>query len=278
MNPFKALVKLFLVQMRQSKALWVICGVMALAILFNVYTETQFKQWMDDGMTYDLATQKATGALKQLAASIRNYSVIFVFVIAALVAPTSRKNGTSQFVLSLQVSRMKLAIAQFLALSIFITAAVLIIHTGFGIIALRLSYIDLADMLFAWIVLLAPLLMTAAVSFALSLSLSSISVYLVLLGIPLLTFSLVESTYTSRIGKWIPVCFARMVDNIILFFPSPDSLIFWPFLSPKRVIVDPPHPVWSWSLLNYAFVMVFWVSLSFYFYRSLNIGSRQVLK
>lgn len=278
MNSFRTLVKLFLLQMRQSKALWIICGIMIVTILFYVYTQSQVKAWMDNGLSYDMATRQASGKLNELATGIKNYTVVFVFVISALVAPTSRKNGTSQFVLSFQVSRMTLALAQFLALAIFILAAVLIIHLGFGIMAFRLGHIGLMDLLFGWITLLVPALTVAAASFSLSLSLSPITVYLILLGIPSLVISLAESFFTSAMGGWVPVFLARLVDNIALLFPNPGSLMFWPYLGPDVTVSAPPFPVWSWSFYNILFATIFWVSLGYYFYRSLNIGSRQVLK
>ncbi len=277
MKPFFSLVDIFMRQLIRSKALWVITGILALMLLYNLYYQSMFSDWLDDGITYDMATRKAFDSLRSLAGQIRTYAVFFTVVIAAVVAPESRKNGTTQFVLSMQVSRRRLALAQFTALGLFLLAAVLIVHLGFSIFAMHVGFMTLIDLVFSWILLFLPLLLAAAVSFSLSLTFSTVVVYLIVFGIPFVLLDLLEALIAWQ-GSWIPVPVARVVDNLAYLMPDTESIIFWPFLSPRLSVADPPFPVWTWSLLNFCFSVCFWVLLGLMLYRNYNIGSRQALK
>jgi ABC-type transport system involved in multi-copper enzyme maturation permease subunit len=276
-RPFTTLVKLFLQQMIRSKALWLISGLLLAMILLINYYQSQFREFLGNGMTYEIATQKVIGNLKNIVLQIKSYGVVFIIIISALVAPASRKNGTTQFVLSMQITRFELASAQFSALALFVCAAVLIIHVGFSIAALRVEFIGISEVALGWITLLLPLLLAAAVSFSLSLTLSSIAVYLILFGGPLLFLPLLDTVMTWK-GHWVPVPMARLFDNIGLLFPNPEFLIFWPFLSPNLTVTDPPFPIWTWSIANFGLTVMFWILLSYYYYKNFNIGSRQALK
>ncbi|MFZ2632769.1 MAG: hypothetical protein WA081_10835 [Desulfosalsimonadaceae bacterium] len=273
MKPFFTLIDIFIRQMIRSKALWVMTGMMALMILINFYFQSQFDDWMKGGMTYDMATRKATGALTSMAQEIRTYASIFIIIIAAVIAPESRKNGTTQFVLSLQVSRLKLAAAQFIALTLFIVAAVLVIHSGFSVFALKMGFIGIPEVLLSWILLLIPLLLAAAVSFSLSLTFSTAVVYILVFAVPLILIELLDTLIRWK-GQWIPVPVAHIVDNLNFLFIHPESIIFWPFLSPNLSVSDAPYPVWHWFLLNNFFAAGFWVMIGYLFYRNYNIGSR----
>jgi hypothetical protein len=278
MTPQKTLTVIFLRQMKQSKALWIIFGIALFIIIYDFYSQSRIKESMAMGMSYDVATRQAVGKIREFSDELKNYMVILVFVASALVAPASRKNGTTQFVLSLHVSRMKLALAQFTALSIYVTAAVLIIHTGFGVMAIKTGFIGIPDLLFGWIPLLMTLLMVSVVSFCLSLNLSSISVYLIFLFIPGSLSAIRREYFTTTWGAATPVPIARMIDNLIFLFPSPDSFLYWPFANPGLRVLGPPYPLWFWPITSFVFITLFWVSLSYCFYRKMNIGSRQVLK
>ncbi len=277
MNTSITLVKIFFSQMIRSKALWLMTAVIISMILLNLYYQSQFSEWIDGGMTYDMATQKASNKLNAIAEELRYYSVLFVIIVSALIAPVSRKNGTTQFVLSMQVSRLRLALSQYIALSLFITAAVLITHIGFSIAGLRLGNMGLPELLIGWLSLLIPLLIIAAVSFSISTAFSSIAVYIVLLGVPFLILPLLESLIRWK-GEWVPVPMARLIDNLNFLFPNPDFLMFWPYLSSRLMTTDPPYSIWIWSVMNFILSAVFWIALSYYVYRGYNIGSRQVLK
>lgn len=277
MHSFFSLVKIFLSQLIRSKVLWMICAVITAMVLLNIYYQSQIGEWLEGGMTYDMATRKAANRLNSLAEQVKSYSVLLVILVSALVAPASRKNGTTQFVLSLQVSRLKLFIAQYAALAIFITSAVLITHIGFGIVGFYIGSIGILELFAGWISLLIPLLVIAAVSFSLSTAFSAIAVYIALFGFPFLLLPLFDTLMHWK-GKLIPVQIARFIDNFGFIFPDPEFLMFWPRLSPKFITTDPPFPIYTWSILNFIFSAAFWILLSYYFYSNYNIGSRQALK
>lgn len=234
-------------------------------------------EWLEGGMTYDMATQRASSNLNSMAEQVRTYSVLLVIIISALIAPASRKNGTTQFVLSMQVTRLRLSIAQYTALAVFITSAVMITHLGFSFVGLYIGSMGLLEVLIGWISLLLPLLVIAAISYSLSTAFSSIAVYITLLGIPFLILPLIDTLMNWR-GKWIPVSVARLFDNIGFLFPNPEFLMFWPHLSPGHMVTDPPFPIYMWCILNFVFTAAFWISISYYFFANYNIGSRQPLK
>ena len=277
MRPFLSLVNIIVRQMLRSKALWIIIGIFAIMAMVYFYNQSQFNRLLDEGISYDMATQQASGMLDRLARQIRGFSMIFVILISALVAPESRKNGTTQFVLSMQVSRLRLGIAQFIALSLFIAAAVFIIHIGFSIFAIQVDYFSLWEFFFSWFFLLVPLLLTAAVSFTLSLAFSSIIVYLIIFGIPSVLLNILNELIGWK-DKEAPLFLVQLIDNISLLFPEPESLIFWPFMGPDISVSGPPYPIWIWSILNAIFVVCFWLLLAYAFYRNFNIGSRRPLK
>jgi ABC-type transport system involved in multi-copper enzyme maturation permease subunit len=277
MGSFFSLVRIFFSLMIRSKALWVICAVVISMVLINFYIQSQMNEWLEDGMTYDMATQRASNNLNSLAEQVRSYSVLLVTIVSALIAPASRKNGTTQFVLSMQVTRLRLSVAQYAALAVFIASAVMITHLGFCIVGLYIGSIGLLEVLIGWMSLLLPLLIMAAISFSLSTAFSSIVVYLTLFGIPFLLLPLLDTLMQWK-GKWIPVPVARLFDNLGFLFPDPEFLMFWPHLSPGHMVTDPPFPIYSWSILNFIFSAAFWVFISYYLFANYNIGSRQPLK
>ncbi len=277
MYNFPILVKIFFKQLIRSKALWIISGLLLVMVLLIFFYESNMQEWLGSGMTYDMATGKASNQLKNLSNSIVSYSILFIIIISALIAPGSRKNGTTQFVLCMQVSRLKLALAQFSALSIFVCIATLIIHIGFAITAIKVSLIGFPELFLAWIPFLATLLVASAISFSLSTGFSTIATYIILFGIPKILLPLIQELMVWK-GQWIPVPVARLFDNLAMLFPDPKNIIFWPFLSPQMDIISPPYPLWTWCLLNYSFGALFWILVGFYCYSGNNIGSRQVLK
>jgi hypothetical protein len=94
---------------------------------------------MGQGSSFDRATRAALSELDRLASQFRTGLVFAIIVMSALVAPESRRNGSLQFVLSLQVSRRRAALAQFAALSALVTAAAVIVYIVFLTVPLLLG-------------------------------------------------------------------------------------------------------------------------------------------
>jgi hypothetical protein len=126
-------------------------------VLMNYFISSEMYRALGSGESYDIASRRATSQLQSFAAEIRNYSMVFVLVVSALVAPAACKDGTAQFVLALSVGRFKTAAAQFAALSILVGLSLLIIHLGYVAAAAKIDAISGVEAVFSWIFLVLPL-------------------------------------------------------------------------------------------------------------------------
>lgn len=273
MKSFLTLTSLFLKQLVRRKSLWIVFAVFGGMILINYIIQSQMERALGEGVSYDVATRKAASALQSFAGQIRSYSVILILIVSALVAPASRKDGTTQFVFTLSVSRLKLALSQYAALSVFVLASVIIIHTGYAITALQLGIMTAGEVAFSWIFLLIPLMLYSAVIFSFSLSNSAIVTYIIFIAIPYLLIRLAE----AGIEEWadyVPMVMVRFTDNLELLFPDMNGLILWPRLSPGIIPKAPPFPDWTWCIVHVILASFFWIALGFWFYRNYDFGSR----
>lgn len=276
MRQFLTLARLFWQQLIRRKSLWIVMAVAAVALLVNYAIQSQIEELLERGVRYDIATRQASASLDSFADQIRSGSLWLVVVIAALVAPPSRRDGTTQFVLTLSVSRLRLALAQYAALAAFIVIGVLVTHVGFMAAAHRLGILHWPAALFAWWLLLVPLLAQAAASFSLSLTRPPILVYGILLGIPYLLLPLLEGFvggWETDVPRVIRLLAARSIDNASLLFPHLQALIPWPGLTlptPER----PPHPAWALEVLHACAATAFWVVVGLWAYRRHDFGSR----
>jgi hypothetical protein len=105
MRQYLTLVRLFWQQLIRRKSLWIVMAVVGVALLVNYTIQSEMKAMLEDGVRYDIATRRAAASLESYAGQIRMGSVFLVLAIAALVAPPARRDGTTQFVLTLSVSR-----------------------------------------------------------------------------------------------------------------------------------------------------------------------------
>ncbi len=277
MNSIFTLTAIYIRQLQRSKSTWIVLLIFAGMFIINYYVQSRFEEALKDGVSYDVATRQASSALKQLTDQIRGYSVMLIIIISALIAPESRKNGTTQFVISLSVNRFKLALSQFLALSVFVILSVFIIHIGYIITASNLGIINYSEMLFSWVYLLFPLLIQSAVIFSFSISFSAIETYIVFLGVPYVVIELLNFGF-SEISDYVPMLFIRFADNLRLLYLNVQDIIFWPRLSHGAVITDPPFPDWTWMTVHIVFSASFWILLGLWFYRNHDFGSRTAVK
>ena len=281
MRQHLTLLRLFWQQLIRRKSLWIVVGLAALVSLINLAVYSQMQQLLEQGVRYDIATRRAVAQLEGYAGEIRVWAFVLVVAVAALVAPPARRDGTTQFVLGLSVSRRRLALAQFGALALFLLIGTLVTHLGYSVAAWRLGVLRIPEALFAWVVLYAPLLLAAAPSFALSLTRPALVVYGVLLGIPYLLLTLLESLTgiegISRLPVGLRVLTARVFDNLQLFFPDWASLIPWPELvarTPER----PPLPALGLEWTHAVAASLFWVVWGVWAYRRFDLGSRTLMK
>lgn len=273
---FRSLVWLFWQQLIRRKSIWIVVALAGVVLLINFAVASQMKGMLEEGIRYDIATRRAAAALDSYASQIREWSVVLVLVVGALVAPPSRRDGTTQFVLTLSVTRRRLALAQFAALGLFIIVGTLVVHAGLVAAASRLGVLQVRDAAFSWIFLLVPLLLWATTSFSLSLTRPALLVYAILLGIPYLLLPLLSAfigSWSTDVPEIARLVASRFVDNWGLLFPKVATLIVWPkatLPTPMR----PPWPAWHWEAFHAVAASAFWVAIGFWTYRRHDFGSR----
>ncbi len=91
---------------------------LAAVIAVNYWTTELMSEAVSEGETWDIATRQAASRLDGLMTFLRPWFGFVIVLLAAQLAPESRRNGTTQFVLALGIRRNVLAAAQFVALSI----------------------------------------------------------------------------------------------------------------------------------------------------------------
>jgi hypothetical protein len=193
----------------------------------------------------------------------------------AVVAPESRRNGTTQFALSCGVRRGEIATAQFLALSVILGLVVSVVHVGFAIPGIATGAMSAIEVALGWVGLLVPLLALAAAVFCLSLTATAIETYLVFLGVPLMVKTI--PTLIGGLPRWFPGPGARALDNFSLLFPEVDAIIPWPHLS-YGAAGGLPHPQSQWPIAHETVVIGFWLLLGLWRYGRHDFGSRTAVK
>jgi hypothetical protein len=276
----RSLVWLFWQQLIRRKSLWIVVALAGVALLVNFTIASQMKGMLEDGVRYDIATRRAAAALDSYADQIREGAVVLVLVVAALVAPPSRKDGTTQFVLTMSVSRRRLALAQFGALGLFILVGTLVIHAGYVVAAYRLGVLRVQEAAVSWLFLLVPLMIWAAASFSLSLTRPALLVYAILLGVPYLLLPVLSAfiqSWDPRVPEIVRLLASRIVDNWALLFPRVATLIAWP----RAIVPTPPRPPWTawpWETLHALAASAFWIVIGLWSYRRYDFGSRTPTK
>jgi ABC-type transport system involved in multi-copper enzyme maturation permease subunit len=270
------LVRLFWQHLIRRKSLWVVVALVGVVLLVNIAIQSQLKNMLQDGVRYDIATRRASASLDQFAGQIRQGAAVLAVIVGALLAPAARKEGTTQFALTLSVSRLELALAQFGALALFVFLGTVVVHVGYCVAAYRLDILGVGEALLGWATLLLPVLLLAAASFCLSLTRPALMVYAILLGMPYMAMPILGS-FLGAMNERAPVLLrlgaARVIDNLGLLFPNLESLILWPRIwittSPR-----PPHPAWGWEAGHQLAALALWGVVGLWAYRRLDLGSR----
>lgn len=278
MRQFLSLVGLFLQQFIRRKSLWVLLAIAAGAVLLNFRIASEMNQMLGQGVRYDIVTHKAAGLLDSWLAEVRGILLTAALIVGAMVAPASRRDGTTQFLLMLSVGRLRLALAQFAALAACITIATLLVHAGYQYAAVRVGIFQPAEAWLAWLPLLVILLALAATSFALSLTRSFVVVYGLLRGIPDLLLPLLQAmvALASR-QEYLPdgvlTPMAHALENAAQLFPRLDELVAWPHLF-VPVAERPPFPALGVEAIHSLAAVALWIVLGLWAYRRYDFGSR----
>jgi ABC-type transport system involved in multi-copper enzyme maturation permease subunit len=276
MRQYLVLVRLFWQQLIRRKSLWIVVALVGVVLLINGIIQSQMREMVEQGVRYDIATRRAAQSLESFASQIRWGAIVLALVVGALVAPPSRRDGTTQFVLTLSVSRSRLALAQYGALATFILVGTLVVHVGYMFAAYHVGVMRVSEALLAWPSLLVPCLLIASASFSLSLTRPALLVYGILLGIPYLALPVIEmyvGTWKESVFLALRLFAARGIDNLDLLFPRLAALVIWPRLAlptPER----PPFPAWGLEALHGLAATAFWVVIGLWAYRRHDFGSR----
>jgi hypothetical protein len=147
---FVALVWLFLKDLTRRRLLWGLALLMVLVFAIGHWTSSTIEDAMGHGESFTSATRQAAARLDGLGDQVRDWLYFVVILIAAQVAPESRKNGTTQFVLTSGVGRGALAAAQLTALAIVVSGAVILVHVGFAVAFLHAGVVIAKDLFLGW--------------------------------------------------------------------------------------------------------------------------------
>ncbi len=277
MKHFLALTILFLKQFIRRKSLWIVFIVFAAMMMLNYYIQSQLERAIAEGVRYDIATKQTISSLQTFASQIRVYAVYLILIVSALVAPASRKDGTTHFVLTLSVSRLQLALSQYSALSIFVFISVIIVHVGYVVAAHDFGIMTLGEIMFSWLFLLLPLMLLSAAVFSFSLSCRFIVTLIIFLAVPYVLLNLAEYAIIE-FADYVPMAAERFIDNLQFFFPPMQDVIIWPRISMGTMPKVPPIPDWTWQVWHTVFASLFWIVLGYFFYKKHDLGSRPATK
>jgi ABC-type transport system involved in multi-copper enzyme maturation permease subunit len=267
-------VRIFLRDLVRRKMFWLLVAATVGVVAVIYGASRTMEDALGNGESWDVASKRAASHLDNLALSLRTSLPLLVTLLAAQLAPESRRNGTTQFVLSLGVRRDVLAFAQFTALSVLIVATTFIVHVGFAIAGIRAGATTWNEAGVAWITLLVPLLALAGAVFAVSLTWSGIETVLLFVGVPFMTRTL--PNLANGYPKSIPMAFVRCFENVSLFFPEVDEVVQWPHLTYGSA--NGPLPTWQWPAAHLFLAVLFWVAFGVWRHRHHDFGSRTAVK
>jgi hypothetical protein len=200
-----------------------------------------------------------------------------VLVFAALVAPESRRNGTTQYLLSTPVSRAKVACAQFAALALLVVLATGIVHGVFCWTARGIGAISTGQAVWSWIFLLGPVLAGAAVVFVMSLRFSAIRTIVLMLAVPLVVGTVPR--LFEGFARWDITRVVKVIERVAVFYPVHlDELVLWPELPADAARTAPLRPEWGWMLLHEGAAAAFWLVAGAWLYARHDLGSRTALE
>jgi hypothetical protein len=270
MTGFAALVRLSLRDLSRRRILWVLGFLLLGGFAASFWIRHLMERMVIEGASVEIVTRKANQTLKFLADRIRETSTFAVILVAAIVAPESRRNGTTQFVLAAGVGRLRHAASQFLALSAFVAAGALVVHGGFFAAAANVGPVKASEVLLAWALLLAPLLAVASAVFSMSLTLSTIEVLLLFIAEPVALRAMADMA-----GRFLPLGPVRVLESAVLLFPNPTDATPWPHLALAH---GPPAPDLVRPAVHALLAAAFWTAWGLVLLRRHDFGSRTAIK
>jgi ABC-type transport system involved in multi-copper enzyme maturation permease subunit len=275
-SPRSSLVSLFLRDLIRRRTLWVLATILAGVVAFNLYISDQTQQFEQANRVASTVGPQLAGSFTQLAEAIHYFVLLFVSLLALLVAPESRRNGTTQFLLTLPISRGRIARAQLAAIAILIGASVLILHVGIGYGGWRIGAMSATELWLSWIPLLVMCLLQALPVFALSTSMSATATLIIILVVPILLAVTANALAAFRsIDATLPI---RLIEHARFLFPDLSSLLAWPRVWLSYQVGDVPATSLRLLFVHQLCAVAFWTLAGLLRYRRYEFGSRTLLR
>src|SRR5436190_17897814 len=104
MTDLFSLVGLYIKDLIRRKMVWLVVLLTLAVVVLNYWTLRSIQD-VPRELTVEAATGRAAERLREIASVFRGWMVFAAVILGAIVAPESRRNGTSQFVLSLGIHR-----------------------------------------------------------------------------------------------------------------------------------------------------------------------------
>jgi len=275
-SPRASLVSLFLRDLVRRRALWVLVTILAGVVAFTLYISDQTtvtRPGNDLGLGN---VDQLVGSFAQLAQALHYFVLLFVTLLALLVAPESRRNGTTQFLLTLPISRGRVARAQFAAAALLIAASVSILHLGIGYGGWRIGAVSGFELCLSWVPLLALCLLQALAVFALSTSMSATATLVLMIVVPILLAVSVQSLAAFRtVDTTLPI---RLLEHARFLFPDMSGLLAWPRVWLSYDLGQVPATSSLLMLAQQGCAVAFWTAVGLLRYRRFEFGSRTLLR
>jgi hypothetical protein len=276
MTGFPALVLLSVRDLARRRLLWVVVLLLFGGLGLSYLVQQVTADMLASGASYDVATHRAAQQLEGYAASIRTGSVFAAILVAAIIAPEARRNGTTQFVLASGVGRAAHAASQLAALAALLTAGTLVLHGGYMAAVARVGSVSGSEALLGWALLLVPLLATAVAVFSVSLTLSTIETLLVFVAVPYGLQVAVLGASSLDAHRWLWL--VRVFESARLLFPNPADATPWPHLSFSSPAARTPAPEMFWPVVHALLAAAFWTTWGLFALRRHDFGSRTAIK
>ena len=269
MTTVLTLVRVFLHDLVRRRALWIVLAACVAMIAMAGMAGHAFDDAIREGESFDVATRQAQSQLNGYAERIRQGLLFVGLILGIQMAPEARKNGTTQFALSVGASRLQVAIAQFAALGTLLTALTFVLHAGFVLASWR--YIDLqaAEMLLGWSTMWLRIMGGALTAFSLSMTLSGVECLLLLVLLPGVLSLLRASTRELALSNTF---LSNLVENLPLLFSDMSFTAAWPRLTYKL------PATFYWMSVHELIVALLWVSVGYWLLRRHQYGSRTAVK
>jgi ABC-type transport system involved in multi-copper enzyme maturation permease subunit len=265
---------LFTRDLVRRRMLWILVVIVAGVLAFNFYVEDRSQAAENARNAAEEVRSTVAAAFDGLADSFRFAILPFVTFLSVLVAPEARRSGTTQFLLSVPISRRQVARGQFAALAGLLAVVLVVIHVGLGYPGWRVGAMGGFELAVSWAPLLIVALAQAAVVFLLSTTLSTAVTLMVVLIAPWL-FTVATQVLLALDDPSLHVA-VRASEHARFLFPDLSGLVIWP--RPWLVADTGDVPVTGYSLmLGHELLCIgFWSLLALLLYRRFNFGTRNL--